>query len=468
VSDSPYDVVVIGSGPGGYVCAIRCAQLGLKTACVERWPTYGGTCLNVGCIPSKALLESSELLHRAKTEFKRHGIQVDPTFDLGKMMKRKDKIVTSLTRGVGSLFEKNGIDGIRGLGSIEGPGRVKVTAEDGSTRILETTSIVIATGSEVSSIPGVELDGEHVFGSTEALSLDAVPGHLGVIGAGVIGLEMGSVWRRLGSKVTVFEYMDKPLAFADEDVITEAQRAFRKLKIEFRLGVAVQSTEIVDDGVRVTFKSRDGDAVDSVVVDKVLVSVGRRPNTDGLNAEAAGLVLDSRGRVVIDENFQTSLPDIFAVGDVVRGPMLAHKAEDEGVAVAEIIAGKPGHVNYDVIPSVVYTAPEIAWIGKNEKELTEAGVAYTVGRFPFQANGRAKALESTQGFVKIIADARTDRVLGVHMIGPYVGELMGEIALAMEFGASAEDIARTCHPHPSLSEVLREAALDAGGRVIHF
>jgi len=468
VSDSPYDVVVIGSGPGGYVCAIRCAQLGLKTACVERWPTYGGTCLNVGCIPSKALLESSELLHRAKTEFKRHGIQVDPTFDLGKMMKRKAKIVTSLTRGVGSLFEKNGIDGIQGLGSIEGPGRVKVTAEDGSTRILETTSIVIATGSEVSSIPGVELDGEHVFGSTEALSLDAVPGHLGVIGAGVIGLEMGSVWRRLGSKVTVFEYMDKPLAFADEDVITEAQRAFRKLKIDFRLGVAVQSTEVVDGGVKVTFKARDGDAVDSVVVDKVLVSVGRRPNTDGLNAQAAGVELDSRGRVIIDENFQTTVPDIFAVGDVVRGPMLAHKAEDEGVAVAEIIAGKPGHVNYDVIPSVVYTAPEIAWIGKTEKELTEAGTAYTVGRFPFQANGRAKALESTQGFVKMLADARTDRVLGVHMIGPYVGELMGEIAVAMEFGASAEDIARTCHPHPSLSEVLREAALDAGGRVIHF
>ncbi len=468
MSDSPYDVVVIGSGPGGYVCAIRCAQLGLKTACVERWPTYGGTCLNVGCIPSKALLESSELLHRAKTEFKRHGISVNPTFDLAKMMKRKAKIVTSLTRGVSSLFEKNGIDGIQGLGSIEGPGRVKVTAEDGSSRILETTSIVIATGSEVSSIPGVELDGEHVFGSTEALSLDAVPGHLGVIGAGVIGLEMGSVWRRLGSKVTVFEYMDKPLAFADEDVITEAQRAFRKLKIDFRLGVAVQSTEVVDDGVRVTFKARDGDAVDSVVVDKVLVSVGRRPNTDGLNAEAAGIELDPRGRVIIDEHFQTTVPDIFAVGDVVRGPMLAHKAEDEGVAVAEIIAGKPGHVNYDVIPSVVYTAPEIAWIGKTEKELTETGTAYTVGRFPFQANGRAKALEATQGFVKILADARTDRVLGVHMIGPYVGELMGEIAVAMEFGASAEDIARTCHPHPSLSEVLREAALDAGGRVIHF
>ncbi len=468
MSESTYDVVIIGSGPGGYVCAIRCAQLGLKTAVVERWPSYGGTCLNVGCIPSKALLESSELFHQAKTEFKKHGIDVDPTFDLGRMMKRKDKIVTALTRGVGGLFDKNGVDGIQGLGSIEGPGRVKVTASDGTTRILQGTSIVIATGSEVSSIPGVELDGVHVFGSTEALSLDSVPGHLGVIGAGVIGLEMGSVWRRLGSKVTVFEYMDRPLAFADEDVIAEAQRAFRKLKLELRLGVAVQGTEVIDEGVRVTFKARNGDAVESMVVDKVLVSVGRRPNTDGLNAEAAGVKLDSRGRVIIDDHFQTTVPDIFAIGDVVRGPMLAHKAEDEGVAVAELIAGKSGHVNYDVIPSVVYTAPEIAWIGKTEAELKEAGVAYTVGRFPFQANGRAKALESTQGFVKILADARTDRVLGVHMIGPYVGELMGEVALAMEFGATAEDIARTCHPHPSLSEVLREAALDAGGRVIHF
>lgn len=466
--DNAYDVVVIGSGPGGYVCAIRCAQLGLKTACVERWPTFGGTCLNVGCIPSKALLESSELLHRAKTEFKRHGIQVDPTFDLGTMMKRKDKIVSALTRGVGGLFEKNGVDGIQGLGSIEAAGRVKVTAEDGTTRILETTSIVIATGSEVSSIPGVELDGVHVFGSTEALCLDAVPGHLGVIGAGVIGLELGSVWRRLGSEVTVFEYMDKPLAFADEDVIAEAQRAFRKLKLQLRLGVAVQRTEVVEGGVQITFKARSGDKEETMLVDKVLVSVGRRPNTDGLNAAAAGVELDPRGRVVIDDHFQTTVPDIFAIGDVVRGPMLAHKAEDEGVAVAELIAGKPGHVNYDIIPSVIYTAPEIAWIGKTEKELVDAGVAYTVGRFPFQANGRAKALESTQGFVKVLADARTDRVLGVHMIGPYVGELMGEIAIAMEFGASAEDIARTCHPHPSLSEALREAALDAGGRVIHF
>ena len=467
MSDS-YDVVVIGSGPGGYVCAIRCAQLGLRVACVERWPTFGGTCLNVGCIPSKALLESSELFHRAGTEFKKHGINVQPTLDLAKMLSRKDKIVTALTRGVGGLFDKNGVDGIQGLGTIEGAGRVRVTADDGTSRILQTKGVVVATGSEVSSIPGVDLDGEHVFGSTEALSLSEVPGHLGVIGAGVIGLEMGSVWRRLGSKVTVFEYMDKPLAFADDDVIAEAQRAFRKLKLEFKLGVAVQSTEVVDNGVRVTWAPRDGSPADSLVVDKVLVSVGRRPNTDGLGAEEAGIELDGRGRVVIDDHFQTTVPGIYAIGDVVRGPMLAHKAEDEGVAVAELLAGKPGHVNYDVIPSVVYTHPEIAWIGKTEKELVEAGVAFSVGRFPFMANGRAKAMEGTQGFVKILADARTDRVLGVHTIGPYVGELMGEIALAMEFGATAEDIARTCHPHPSLSEVVREAALDAGGRVIHF
>ena len=462
-----FDVVVIGSGPGGYVCAIRCAQLGLEVACVERWPTFGGTCLNVGCIPSKALLESSELFHRAKTEFKKHGIKVDPTLDLPKMMKRKDKIVSALTRGVGGLFDKNGVVGVQGLGTLDGPGRVRVTGE-GEDRILEAPHIVIATGSEVSTIPGVELDGEYVFGSTEALSLDAVPERLAVIGAGVIGLEMGSVWRRLGSKVTVFEYMDKPLAFADADVIAEAQRAFRKLKLDMKLGVAVQSTEVVDGGVRVTWQPRAGGDPESAMFDKVLVSVGRRPNTDGLGAQEAGVELDERGRVVIDDHFRTTRPGVYAIGDVVRGPMLAHKAEDEGVAVAEIIAEKPGHVNYDIIPSVVYTHPEIAWIGKTETELTEAGVEFVVGKFPFMANGRAKAMEGTAGFVKILADARTDRVLGVHMIGPYVGELMGEIALAMEFGASSEDIARTCHPHPSLSEVVREAALDAGGRVIHF
>ena len=463
-----YDLVVIGSGPGGYVCAIRAAQLGLRVACVERWPTFGGTCLNVGCIPSKALLESSELFHKAKTEFKKHGIKVDPELDLAAMMKRKDKIVTSLTRGVGGLFDKNGVDGVRGLGSLTGDGRVRVTAADGSTRILEAKAIVIATGSEVSSIPGVELDGEHVFGSTEALSLDAVPKKLAVIGAGVIGLEMGSVWRRLGSEVTVFEYMDKPLAFADADVIAEAQRAFRKLKLGFKLGVAVQSTRVVEGGVEVTWAKRGAEESESAVFDKVLVSVGRRANTDGLGAAEAGVELDSRGRVVIDDHFRTTVRGVYAIGDVVRGPMLAHKAEDEGVAVAEIIAGKSGHVNYDAIPSVVYTHPEIAWIGKTEQELSEAGVDYTVGKFPFMANGRAKAMEGTAGFVKILADATTDRVLGVHTIGPYVGELMGEIALAMEFGATAEDIARTCHPHPSLSEVVREAALDAGGRVIHF
>lgn len=463
-----YDLVVIGSGPGGYVCAIRAAQLGMRVACVERWPTFGGTCLNVGCIPSKALLESSELFHKAKTEFKKHGIKVDPELDLAAMMKRKDKIVTSLTRGVGGLFDKNGVDGVRGLGSLTGDGRVRVTASDGSTRILEAKAIVIATGSEVSSIPGVELDSEHVFGSTEALSLDAVPKKLAVIGAGVIGLEMGSVWRRLGSEVTVFEYMDKPLAFADSDVVAEAQRAFRKLKLGFKLGVAVQGTRVVDDGVEVTWVKRGADESESAVFDKVLVSVGRRPNTDGLGAAEAGVELDDRGRVVIDDHFRTTVRGVYAIGDVVRGPMLAHKAEDEGVAVAEIIAGKSGHVNYDAIPSVVYTHPEIAWIGKTEQELSEAGVDYTVGKFPFMANGRAKAMEGTAGFVKILADATTDRVLGVHTIGPYVGELMGEIALAMEFGATAEDIARTCHPHPSLSEVVREAALDAGGRVIHF
>lgn len=468
MSEHSYDVVVIGTGPGGYVCAIRCAQLGLKTAVVERWPTFGGTCLNVGCIPSKALLESSELYHRAEVEFSKHGIQVTPELDLATMQKRKGKVVEANTRGVAGLFKKNQITPYHGLGSISGAGEVTVTPDEGDATVLQAKNIVIATGSEVSSLPGIELDGDRVFGSTEALELSEVPEHLVVIGAGVIGMEMGSVWRRLGAKVTVFEYMDRLFPFADADVSAAAMKAFRKQKFTFELSTAVQRTEVDGDTVKVIYKRRGEDDEQVLEADRVLVAVGRRPNTDGLGAAEAGVELDDRGRVIIDDHFRTKVDGIYAIGDVVRGPMLAHKAEEEGIAVAELIAGQSGHVNYDAIPSVIYTAPEIAWVGKTEQELKDAGVEYNVGQFPFLANGRAKAMEQKEGFVKILADAKTDRILGVHMVGPYVGELIGEMVVAMEFGASSEDIARSCHPHPTLTEVIREAALDAGGRVIHF
>jgi dihydrolipoamide dehydrogenase len=463
-----FDVVVIGTGPGGYVCAIRCAQLGLKTAVVERWPTFGGTCLNVGCIPSKALLESSELFHRAEVEFSKHGIDVTPRLDLATMMKRKEKIVATNTRGVAGLFKKNGITPFHGLGRITAQGQVTVTPDEGEPVVLTAEHIVIATGSEISSLPGVDVDGEAVFGSTEALELTEVPATLVVIGAGVIGMEMGSVWNRLGSKVTVFEYMDRLFPFADGDVSAAALKAFKRQGFTFQLGVAVQRTERTPEGVKVIYKARGSDDEQEFVADKVLVAVGRRPNTNGLGAAEAGITLDARGRVEIDAHYRTSVPGIYAIGDVVKGPMLAHKAEDEGIAVAELIAGKPGHVNYDAIPSVIYTAPEIAWVGKTQEELENDGVPFTAGQFPFLANGRAKAMEAKEGFVKILADATTDRVLGAHMVGPYVGELIAELALAIEFGATSEDVARTCHPHPTLTEVVREAALDAGGRVIHI
>ncbi len=468
MSDNRFDVIVIGTGPGGYVCAIRCAQLGLKTAVVERWPTFGGTCLNVGCIPSKALLESSELFHRAEVEFSKHGISAEPSIDIATMHKRKDRIVAANTRGVAGLFKKNGITPFHGLGSLAGEGRVTVTPDDGDPIELSAEHIVIATGSEVSSIPGVDIDGDRIVSSTEALLFDAPPPNLAVIGAGVIGMEMGSVWNRLGSKVTVFEYMDRLFPFCDSEVSAQALKSFKKQKFAFNLGVAVQRTELTDDGVRVVYKAKGADEEQEFLADKVLVAVGRRPNTDGLGCDAVGVALDKRGRVEIDDHFRTSVPGIYAIGDVVKGPMLAHKAEDEGIAIAEQIAGKPGHVNYDAIPSVIYTAPEIASVGKTQEELEAAGIAFNSGSFPFLANGRAKAMEAKEGFVKILSDATTDRVLGVHMIGPYVGELIAEMTLAMEFGATAEDIARTCHPHPTLTEVVREAALDAIGRVIHF
>jgi len=468
-----YDVVVVGSGPGGYVCAIRCAQLGLKTACVEYWPTLGGTCLNVGCIPSKAVLESSELFHKAGHQFAKHGIVVEPSLDLGALHARKDKIVEGLTRGVAGLFKKHGIDRYEGRGVFRSATQLGVeprSAADGGgggvpDLVLEAGAFVIATGSKVRDLPGIARDDDRILGSAQALALPEVPEHLAVIGAGVIGLELGSVWRRLGAQVTVLEYLDRVFPTADADVSKQAMRAFRKQKLKFKFGVAVQRAEADADGVTV-FYDDDG-AERSLRCDRLLVAVGRRPNTDGLGCEAAGVALD-RGRVVIDDHFRTSTDGIYALGDVVRGPMLAHKAEDEGVAVAEIIAGKPGHVNYDVIPSVIYTDPEVAWVGETEQELKDGGVPYVVGSFPFLANGRAKALESTAGMVKLLAHAETDRILGAHIVGPMAGELIGEICVAMEFGASAEDIARTCHAHPTLSEVVKEAALDAGGRVIHI
>ena len=462
-----FDVVVIGSGPGGYVCAIRAAQLGLSVACVEKEPTFGGTCLNVGCIPSKALLESSHLFHLAKKGFGRHGIKVKPELDLAAMMKRKDKIVTQLTRGVAGLFTKNGVASYRGLGRFASSNVVEVVGpDDGVTATLQAGAVVVATGSSVATLPGVALDGARLISSTAALSLAAVPERLIVIGAGVIGLEMGSVWARLGSKVTVLEYLPTVLPGADSDVSKQLATSFRRTGLKFQLGVRVQSAERTDDGVRVTYA--DGDETMTIDGDACLVAVGRKPNTAGLGADAAGIKLDERGRIEVDAKWRTAAPGVWAIGDVIKGPMLAHKAEEEGVAVAELLAGKPGHVNYDVMPAVVYTDPEVAWVGKTEDQLKEAGVAYKVGRFPFMANGRAKAMEGTAGFVKMLADLQTDRLLGVHIVGPVAGELIAEMALAMEFGASAEDVARTCHAHPTLTEVVREAALDVGGRVIHI
>ena len=462
-----YDLVVIGAGPGGYVCAIRAAQLGLSVACIEKRPTLGGTCLNVGCIPSKALLESSELFHRAQHEFAKHGIDASPTISIGAMMSRKDKIVSQLTRGIEGLFKKNGVTSYQGLGRFAGPGQVEVVGEDGSvTETLSAAAVVIATGSEVSTLPGIEIDGERVVGSTEALSLEEPPEHMIVIGAGVIGLEMGSVWSRLGSKVTVLEYQDRVFPGADGEISKQAKRSFSKQGIKFRLGVAVQGAEASSDGVMVAYQK--GDSTECIEGDVVLMAVGRRPHTAGLGLDKIGLETNERGFIPVDARFRTSVSGVYAIGDVVPGMMLAHRAEEEGVAIAEILAGGPGHVNHDLIPAVIYTHPEVASVGKTEEQLKDAGRAYKVGKFPFMANGRAKAMESTDGFVKLLADAETDQLLGAHIIGPSAGELIGELAIAMEYGASSEDVARTCHSHPTLSEVIKEAALAVDGRALHI
>jgi len=466
-----YDVVVIGAGPGGYVCAIKAAQLGLKTALVEKRDTYGGTCVNVGCIPSKALLHATEMLLEAEHSFDALGIEIaKPKVNLKKLMAHKLNTVEQNTKGLVFLMKKNKIDTFQGTGRVLGQGKVSVTGDDGAVQEIESRNIVIATGSDVAGIPGVNVafDEKVIVSSTGALEFAKVPGHLVVVGGGVIGLELGSVWARLGARVTVVEYLDTILGGMDGEVAKQFQRMLAKQGMEFRLGAKVTGVAKAGKGATVTFEPMKGGAAETIETDAVLVATGRKPFTEGLGLDKAGVVLDERGRVRIDGRFQTSIPGIYAIGDVVAGPMLAHKAEEEGVAVAEIIAGKAGHVNYDVIPGVVYTSPEVASVGKTEEELKKAGVAYNAGKFPFSANGRARAMLQTEGFVKVLADKATDRVLGVHIVGFGAGEMIHEAAVLMEFGGSSEDLARTCHAHPTMSEAVKEAALAAFSKPIHM
>lgn len=464
-----YDLIVIGTGPGGYVCAIRAAQLGLKTAVVEKRATFGGTCLNIGCIPSKALLHASELFEEAGHTFGKMGIGVSELkLDLRAMMAFKDQGVEGNVRGVDFLFKKNKIDTFFGSGRIVGPGKVEVKGEGGKAQTLEAKSIVIATGSDVARLKGIDIDEKRIVSSTGALSLPAVPQHLLVIGAGVIGLELGSVWRRLGAQVTVVEFLDGALPGLDGEVRRQAQRLFEKQGITFKLSSKVTAVDASGKRLKVNVETAKGGDAESIEADVVLVSIGRVPYTEGLGLKELGVKLDERGRVIVDHYYATNVPGIWAIGDVIAGPMLAHKAEDEGVALAEILVGQAGHVNYDAIPNVVYTYPEIATVGKTEEELKAARVAYNVGKFPFTANGRAKVNLTTEGFVKIIADAKTDRVLGVHLICADAGNMIAEATIAMEFGASVEDIARTCHAHPTLPEAVKEAAMAVAKRAVHM
>ncbi len=463
-----YDLVIIGTGPGGYVCAIRAAQLGLKVAVVEKRKTHGGTCLNIGCIPSKAMLHASEMFEEANHGFEALGIVVaKPKLDLKKMMAHKQETVDANVGGVAFLLKKNKVDTFHGVGQVLSAGKVQVTADDGSNQVLECTNIVIATGSEPANLPGIDVDEKIVVTSTGALELGKVPGKLLIIGAGVIGLELGSVWGRLGSEVIVVEYLDRILPGMDTEVASSFQRILAKQGMAFHLSSKVTKVEKTKSGAKVTVEPSAGGEAKILEADVVLVAVGRRPNTDGLGLEAAGVAME-RGRVTIGHHYDTNIAGIYAIGDVVKGPMLAHKAEDEGVAIAEILAGKAGHVNYDVIPGVVYTMPEVASVGHTEEELKAAGIAYKSGKFPFTANGRARAIRATDGFVKVLADAATDRVLGVHIIGPNAGDLIHECAVLMEFGGSSEDLARTCHAHPTLSEAVREAALAVEKRALHM
>lgn len=468
MSEPTYDLVVIGTGPGGYVCAIRAAQLGLKTAVVEKDKTFGGTCLNVGCIPSKALLHASELFEEAGHAFPKMGIKVGkPSLDLPAMMKFKDEAVDGNVKGVDYLLKKNKVDAVRGVGRIVGPGKVEIKG-DGKTQTLETKSIVIATGSDVTRLKGIDIDEKRIVSSTGALVLGKVPEKLLVVGAGVIGLELGSVWRRLGAQVTVVEFLDRIVPGIDLDVARSFQRLLERQGIAFKLSSKVTGVDSSGKKLKAKVEPAAGGAAETIEADVVLVAIGRVPYTEGLGLDEAGVKKDNRGRVMVDEHFATNVPGIYAIGDVIAGPMLAHKAQDEGVAVAEILAGQAGHVNYDVIPNVIYTYPELASVGRSEEELKQAGVAYNAGKFPFTANGRAKANQQTEGFVKILADAKTDRVLGVHILGADAGNMIAEAAVAMEFGAAAEDIARTCHAHPTLPEAVKEAALAVGKRAIHM
>lgn len=462
-SNTKYDLMVIGAGPGGYVAAIRAAQLGLKVACVDENAALGGTCLRVGCIPSKALLESSERYEETREHLADHGIGVgDVKLDLAKMLARKQKVVQTLTRGIASLFKKNKITAYQGRASITDSHHVLIQSDGGEQR-LEATNILIATGSTPASIPGVDLNGERVDTSTEALSYDKVPGHLVVIGAGYIGIELGSVWRRLGAKVTVVEYLDRILPGMDAEIAADAQKMLKKQGLDFRLKSRVTGVKSLK--TKAVVELADDKPIEA---DRVLMAVGRAPNTKGLGLEKIGVNLDDRGRIEVDSSYKTSIDGIYAIGDVIAGPMLAHKAEDEGIACVERLVTGVGHVNYNAIPGVVYTHPEIATVGLSEEQLQDEAHEYTKGTFPFMANGRAKALDQTEGKVKILADKKTDRVLGVQIIGPRAGDLIAECVAAIEFGASSEDIARTCHAHPTLSEVVKEAALAVGGRALHM
>ena len=464
-----YDTIVIGTGPGGYVCAIRAAQLGQKVAVVEKRKTHGGTCLNVGCIPSKALLHASHRFEEAAHAFADMGIGVSaPTLDLARMHAFKQEGIDGNTKGVEFLLKKNKIDAHHGMGRILAPGKVEVTADDGSKKVLESKSIVIATGSDVARLPGIEIDEKTVVSSTGALSLPKVPKRLVVIGAGVIGLELGSVWRRLGSEVLVVEYLDRIVPGIDGEIARNFQRILTKQGFKFKLSSKVTGVKKANGAQQVTIEPAAGGQAETVEADVVLVCVGRVPYTEGLGLEELGVQLDNKRRIVVDSHYQTNVPGIYAIGDVIAGPMLAHKAEEEGVAVAEILAGQAGHVNYDVIPNVIYTFPEVASVGRTEEDLKAAGVPYKVGKFPYTANGRAKINRTTEGLVKVLAHAETDRILGVHIIGPNAGEMIAEAAVIMEFGGAAEDLARTCHAHPTLSEAVKEAALAVDNRAIHM
>jgi dihydrolipoamide dehydrogenase len=464
-----YDIAVIGSGPGGYVCAIKAAQLGLKVAVIEKRGTFGGTCLNVGCIPSKALLHTSELFEAAGHDFAGFGIGVAALkLDLRAMMAHKDAVVDASVKGVDFLFKKNKIDAFRGAGTIVAPGKVRVKAEKGEAQMVEAKTIVIATGSDSAPLRGVDIDEKRVLTSTGALVLETVPKRLVVVGAGVIGLELGSVWRRLGAEVTVVEFLDRILPGIDAEVARQVQRILTKQGMVFRLSSKVAAVDAKGKALRVSVEPTAGGTAEAIDADAVLIAIGRRPYTEGLGLEAVGVKRDDRGRVAVDQHFQTNVAGIVAIGDAIAGPMLAHKAEDEGIAVAEIAAGQAGHVNYDVIPNVVYTTPEIASVGKSEEDLKQAGVEYRVGKFPLSANGRARGMGARDGFVKVLADAASDRVLGAHIVGPFAGELIAEIAVLMEFAGAAEDLARVCHAHPTLSEAVREAGFAAWTKPIHI